>query len=173
MCVSHHPVNVWQGFGKRKNVVGMARPKKSKVAAREEEAVMRTSGAMTAGKDTGAGIKRKEPSGRLSPKLQAAEAELEDLYIEFLHGGSAGREKSSRTSSSSRSASTTPSCGAWMRRRRSSRVAALCCSSSASTRPRSSSSEPSLPLPRARPRATTPRLIGLHNSAVFSVWRWQ
>ena len=39
---------------------------------------------MTAGKDTGAGIKRKEPSGRLSHELQAAEAELEDLYIEFL-----------------------------------------------------------------------------------------
>ena len=53
---------MWQGFGKRKNAVGMARPTKSKVAAREEAAVIRGSGAMVAGKDTGAGSKRKEPS---------------------------------------------------------------------------------------------------------------
>mmetsp|Transcript_285 Transcript_285/g.629 ORF Transcript_285/g.629 Transcript_285/m.629 type:complete len:165 (+) Transcript_285:1-495(+) len=72
------------GFGKRKNAVGMARPKKSKVVAREEEAVMRASGAMTASKDIGAGIKRKEPSGRISHKLQAAEAELEELHFQFL-----------------------------------------------------------------------------------------
>ena len=39
---------------------------------------------MTASKDIGAGIKRKEPSGRFSHELQAAEAELEELYIEFL-----------------------------------------------------------------------------------------
>ena len=39
---------------------------------------------MTAGKDTGAGSKHKEPSGGRSKKLQAAEKELDDLYFEFL-----------------------------------------------------------------------------------------
>ena len=43
-----------------------------------------TNRAMVACKDAGAGSKHKEPSGGFSPKLQAAEAELEDLYIEFL-----------------------------------------------------------------------------------------
>jgi len=39
---------------------------------------------MTTSKDIGAGIKRKEPSGRISHKLQAAEAELEELHFQFL-----------------------------------------------------------------------------------------
>ena len=97
---------------------------------------------MTASKDTGAGIKRKEPSGRFSHELQAAEAELEELYIEFLAAQRVAKVFK-RTSSNSRSASTMPRCGAWMPRRRRSRVAALSCSSSASTRPRSSCYEPS------------------------------
>ena len=82
--MSHNPANVWQGFGKRKNAVGMARPTKSKVAAREEAAVIRTSCAMVTGKDTGAGSKHQEPSGGFSLKLQAAAEELEDLYLEFV-----------------------------------------------------------------------------------------
>ena len=82
--MSHHPVNVWQGFGKRKNAVGMARPKKFKVAAREEEAVMRTSAAKVADKEAGADNKPEKPTSGPALKLQAAEAELEDLYIEFL-----------------------------------------------------------------------------------------
>ena len=75
---------MWQGFGKRKNSVGMARPKKSKAAAREEAAAMMRSAAKVADKEAGADNKPEKPTSGPALKLQAAEAELEDLYIEFL-----------------------------------------------------------------------------------------
>ena len=57
---------MWQGFGKRKNVVGMARPKKSKSAAREEAAAIMGSAAKVADKEAGADNKPEKPTMRRS-----------------------------------------------------------------------------------------------------------
>ena len=57
---------MWQGFGKRKNAVGMARPKKSKVAAREEAAGIMGKVAKVADKEAGADNKPEKPTMRRS-----------------------------------------------------------------------------------------------------------
>ena len=75
---------MWQGFGKRKNAVGMARPKKSKVAARAVEAEIMGKVAKVADKVAGAENKPEKVLSGRARKLQEAEAELEELYIEFL-----------------------------------------------------------------------------------------
>ena len=83
--MSHTPANVWQGFGKRKNAVGMARPKKAKVAAREQQEAEMMANCTTEPDEQGrADFERKKPKTDVSHKLQAAEEELNDMYIEFL-----------------------------------------------------------------------------------------
>ena len=82
--MSHKPANVWQGFGKRKNAVGMARPKKAKVAARAEAAETMGNGTTEPNEQSRAGGGREKPMSDVPRKLKAAEEELDDLYIEFL-----------------------------------------------------------------------------------------
>ena len=67
--MSHKPANVWQGFGKRKNAVGMARPKKAKVAAREEEAEVMVNATMEPDEQGRAGSERKKPKQDAVRKL--------------------------------------------------------------------------------------------------------
>ena len=72
-----HAVNVWQGFGKRKNAVGMARPKKAKVDAREEAHLARIKDTAAADEQGEAECEREKQSGQSSAngtKLQQAEA---------------------------------------------------------------------------------------------------
>ena len=80
----HKPANVWQGFGRRKNAVGMSRPKKRKVAAREEEVEVMANATMEPDKERRAGSEREKPKNDTVRKLKAAEEELDDLYIEFV-----------------------------------------------------------------------------------------
>ena len=60
-------MNFWQGFGKRKNTVGMARPKKTKVAAREEVHTAVSDAITAAGERVDADGEHEEPSGREKP----------------------------------------------------------------------------------------------------------
>ena len=57
---------MWQGFGKRKNTVGMPRPKKSKSAAREEAAEIMGKVAKVADKEAVAENKPEKPTMRRS-----------------------------------------------------------------------------------------------------------
>ena len=75
---------MWQGFGKRKNAVGMPRPKKAKVAARAEAAEMMGNYTTEPDEQGRADSESKKPKTDAAQKLTTAKDELDDLYIEFL-----------------------------------------------------------------------------------------
>ena len=79
-------MNVWQGFGKAKNRVGMARPKKTKVAAREEAQEAMTSSTTAEIDENQATQNVQVPTAAASPgKVNREEAgeELEELHMPY------------------------------------------------------------------------------------------